>query len=114
MIQRSFGLNINAVPQDTARYRNSVCTDLRERQPPANMSGLDSERNRTPQWDIDSPRETSCRFWPRRLRSHRQLGQIVSGCAMAGRTDSPGSYREWAAAQRAAEQTAKRAEQQRK
>src|ERR1039458_10235755 len=33
---------------------------------------------------------------------------------MAGRSDSPGSYREWAAAQRAAEQTAKRAEQQRK
>ena len=33
---------------------------------------------------------------------------------MARRSDSPGSYREWAAAQRAAEQEAKRAEQQRK
>src|SRR5580693_369350 len=33
---------------------------------------------------------------------------------MARRSDSPGSYREWAAAQRAAEQAEKRAEQQRK
>ena len=33
---------------------------------------------------------------------------------MARRSDTPGSYREWAAAQRAAEQEAKRAEQQRK
>src|SRR5580693_7546681 len=33
---------------------------------------------------------------------------------MARRSDPPGSYREWAAAQRAAEQEAKRAEQQRK
>jgi len=33
---------------------------------------------------------------------------------MARRPESPGSYREWAAAQRAAEQEAKRAEQQRK
>lgn len=33
---------------------------------------------------------------------------------MARRSDTPGSYREWAAAQRAAEQEAKRTEQQRK
>ena len=81
--------------------------------------------------DLDASPSTDVQSWgdaspvqqQRKARKRERLANEVTArneeaaaktVARAGRSDSPGSYREWAAAQRAAEQEAKRAEQQRK